>query len=325
MIGQKGSSLCCCGGCLGFAAFDGSHRFFRYATAYDYDCCYFGVCRDDQGFDGKIKFESTGCGFGLVVESTGNYLNSFPRGQCLDCKGRYPLDSIHQTNVLMRNSLLRCQNYFATKPGVVNPTKATAIINFACCNGDGDKIYWELTEEITDGTCDTMGACCDNAGTCRMCHLCECETEKGEIWHGEGSACGPENPCFCKGFQAFDGSKQWFKYATLIDEDTCYLSGARNDGGVVIEWNEECGCLVSIWNTSVRENSGRVIDVYGAYRALGIYKIDDCVTIPGEHVASSVHNSATFCSLGKSTACGNPEGDKRGWKLSDSISCNLLP
>lgn len=340
IIGQKGSSRCCCGDCRGFPAFDGSHRFFKYATAYDFDCCQFAQCVDDAGRDGKIKFESTGCGFGKVVESTGNYLKSFRNGECIDCKSLYPLDTIRELLPgLLQNPYMRCRNYFSTSPDIVNPTKATALYDGNCCNALGDKIYWELTEEITDGTCDKMGACCgwknyggtsptlqlDDKSTCRMCHQCECDTDKGETWHGEGSSCGPNNPCFCKGFKAFDGSNQWFRYARLIDEDTCYLNGARYDGGILLEWNEACCCSVTAVNTALRENSGKVIDSYGAYQTLDYYPLGSCVTIPLGHVATSVHNSATFCSLGKSVGCGNPEGDKIGWQLSSSISCNILP
>ena len=334
IIGQKGSSRCCCGDCRGFAAFDGSHRFFKYATAYDLDCCQFGQCVDDAGRDGKIKFESTGCGFGIVVESTGNYLKSFRNGECIDCKSLYPLDTIREMMPLMRNTFLRCRNYFATAPGVVNPTKATALVDGNCCNASGDKIYWELTEEITDGTCDKMGACCgwkfyasdsgnlDDKTTCRMCHECECDTSKGETWHGEGSSCEP-NPCICEGFRAFDGSNQYFRYATLVDDDTCYFTDPPNDGGFVVEWDSAFQCEVTQANTSMRGNSGKVISATGGYSPR--YPIGTQVTIPRTHSSPSTHNSATFTSLGKSAQCGNPEGDKIGWRLSDSISCNPLP
>lgn len=336
IIGQKGSSRCCCGDCRGFPAFDGSHRFFRYATAYDYDCCQFGPCVDDAGRDGKIKFESTGCGYGIVVESTGNYLKSRINGVCVDCKSLYPIGTIRDMTTVMRVSYVRCQNYFATAPGVVNPTKSTALVDANCCNANGDKIYWELTEEITDETCDKMGACCgwksyppnsntinlDAKTTCRMCHECECDTAKGETWHGEGSSCEP-NPCFCEGFRAFDGSNQFFRYATLVDNDTCYFTADENDGGFVVEWGGACLCGVTNGNTSMRENSGHVISSYGGYTSL--YPVGTCVTVPASQSATSVHNSATWHSFGTSAACGNPEGDKIGWRLSDNISCNLLP
>jgi hypothetical protein len=337
IIGQKGSSSCCCGDCRGFPAFDGSHRFFKYATVYDYDCCQFGPCLDSEGRDGKIKFESTGCGYGIVVEATGNYGRTLLNGECIDCKNLYPLDSIRDMIELLFNPLLRCNNYYSTAKGVVNATKATAVYNAGCCNARGDKVYWELTDEITDNTCDKMGACCgwkdygagspsgkkDDKTTCRMCHECECDTAKGETWHGEGSSCEPDNPCFCNGFKAFDGSDQYFRYVELIDGDDCYLTNDRYDGGFVAEWDGGCACGVTTQNTSKRENSGKIINVYGAQARN--FKVGDCVTIPSTHPIDSIHNSATFCPILKNAGCGNPEGDKIAWRLSDTISCNPLP
>lgn len=336
ILGQKGSSRCCCGDCRGFPAFDGSHRFFKYATAYDYDCCQFGPCVDDAGRDGKIKFESTGCGYGIVVESTGNYLKSFSNGECIDCQSLYPIGTIRQLLPgLLNSQYIRCNNYFASASGVVNPTKATALYDGNCCNGNGDKIYWELTEEITDDTCDKMGACCgwksyasdsgnlDDKTTCRMCHECECDTAKGETWHGDGSSCEP-NPCFCQGFKAFDGSAQYFRYATLVDNDTCYFTNDGNDGGFVVEWDIECSCSVTQANTSMRANSGKIVNSYGGYPGAG-YTVGKCIAIPTDQGAIVATSSATWHSFGRSEACGNPEGDKIGWRLSDSISCNPLP
>ena len=335
IIGQKGSSRCCCGDCRGFAAFDGSHRFFKYATAHDQDCCQFGPCVDANGKDGIIKFASTGCGYGIVVESTGNYLKSLRNGVCIDCKSLYPIDSIHNTMTLMRNIYLRCQNFYATAPGVINPTKATALIDRNCCNGNGSAIYWELTEEITDITCDKMGACCgwktyasesgnlDDKTTCRMCHECECDTAKGETWHGEASTCEP-NPCICQGFKAFDGSNQYFRYATLVDNDTCYQSEDRYDGGFVVEWDNGCSCGVTQANTSMRGNSGKIVSSYGVYPDAG-YTVGNCFTIPSDQGAIVATSSATWRSFGTSEVCGNPKGDKTGWRLSETISCNPLP
>jgi hypothetical protein len=334
IIGQKGSSRCCCGDCRGFPAFDGSHRFFKYATAYDTDCCQFGQCVDANGQDGIIKFASTGCGYGIVVESTGNYLSSLRNGVCIDCKSLYPLDSIWDMRAIMYNPYVRCYNYYATAPGVINPTKATALYNYSCCNGQGDKIYWELTEEITDGTCVKMGACCgwktyasasgnlDDKTTCRLCHECECDTSKGETWHGEGSLCEP-NPCICEGFKAFDGSDQYFRYATVVDADDCFFTGDNNDGSFTVEWDNSCSCGVTQANTSMRSNAGKVISVSGGQSLF--HSVGDCVQVPSTFVAESIHNSATFCSLGASAVCGNPEGNRIGWTLSASISCNPLP
>jgi hypothetical protein len=229
---------------------------------------------------------------------------------------------------------LRCQNYFATAPGVVNPTKATAAYDINCCNANGDKIYWELTEEITDDTCDKMGACCgwksyatdsgnlDDKTTCRMCHECECDTTKGETWHGEGSSC-ETNPCICEGFKAFDGSDQYFRYATLVDNDTCYFTINRNDGNFVVEWDGECSCEVTQANTSMKGNSGKVVSSSGGF--IDLYPVGTCVTIPTDQGVVVATSSATWHSFGTSEVCGNPEGDKIGWRLSESISCNPLP
>jgi hypothetical protein len=338
ILGQKGSSRCCCGDCRGFPAFDGSHRFFRYATLYDSDCCLFGPCPDSNGKDGKIKLESTGCGYGIIVESTGNYEHYYQNGVCLDCKSRFPLDAIR--SLLPQPGelwcyYLRCGNYYNSSNGVVNPTKATYAYSSQpqCCNLDGRNIYWELTEEITDATCSKVGACCGvkdsyslgSVGPCRMCHECECDTAKGEIWNGEGSSCGTSNPCLCRGFKAFDGSDQWFRYARLIDDDNCFSHPGQPDGGVLVEWSIECGCYVSGWNTQIQENYGKIIQTEGAYSKSGYYVIGECRMIPTGHIYPSIHNSATFCSLGTSAICGNPEGDKIGWHLSEPVTCNPLP
>jgi hypothetical protein len=254
---------------------------------------------------------------------------------CIDCKSLYPIDSIHNIVALMNNQYIRCGNYYATSPNVVNPTKTTARYDGNCCNGDGSKIYWELTEEITDDTCDAVGACCgwktyanpsgnlDDKTTCRMCHECECDTEKGEVWHGEGSSCDT-NPCFCEGFKAFDGSEAYYRYARLIDEDTCYATNDRNDGYMIVQWTASlpCACGVTKANTTLKTHSGVVVETTGAY--VDAYPIGSCYNIPAGYITESIYNSATFASYGSSDVCGNP-GDKLGWMLYSAVTCDLNP
>jgi hypothetical protein len=256
---------------------------------------------------------------------------------CIDCKSLYPLETIKEMLPgLLQNPYIRCSNHFATAPDVVNPTKATALYDSNCCNGDGSTIYWELTEEITDTTCDKMGACCgylsygvtngvNNASgniedktTCRMCHECECNTAKGEVWHGEGSSC-ESNPCCCEGFRAFDNSFKFYRYAKYIDNDTCYFTADKNDGYYVVKWN---GGL-SKANTRTCANSGVIVEVAGGQRSYR--KEGACEEVPYNVGVSAPANSATFKSLGRSDACGNPLGDKIGWMLYDEIPCLINP
>jgi hypothetical protein len=334
IIGQKGSSRCCCGDCRGFPAFDGSHRFFKCATFYDLDCCAFGSCVDANGQDGYIKFQSTGCGYGIVVESTGNYGHYNQNGDCVDCKTTYTIDTIHDLVALMFNTYVRCGNFFATAPNVVHPTKVTARKASDCCNEDGNKIYWELSEEITNSTCDEMGACCgwkdygydsgnaDDKKTCRMCHECECDTERGEVWNGNGSSCNT-SPCSCQGFRAFDGSDQYYQFARLIDEDTCPKNNAQA-GSLIVQWtgSQPCNCGVTQFNTFLRSNSGIVTVSTGPYAR--DYPVGACYNIPSAYITESPYNSATFCSYGASEFCDNP-GDKLGWMLYGPVACHLNP
>lgn len=336
IIGQVGSDRCCCGPCRGFQAFDGSHRFFKRATFYDVDCCVFGPCSDSNGQDGRVVFESTGCGYGIVVESTGNYGHSQSGSTCIDCKSIYPLGSIHNMIPLMQNGYLRCGNHFESTPGVVNATKATAHYDQYCCNADGSKIYWELTDEITDESdtqCDGIGACCgktaygsptgniDDATTCRMVHECECDTDAGDVWHGAGTSCNP-NPCCCEGFRAFDGSARYFQYARLIDTDTCFAT-PPDDGYIVFQWQGS----TSQANTAVCSQYGKVVECGppGSYWATA-YPVGRCnVLIEDSHGNNASSNTATYRAYEVNPDCGNADGSHWGLQLYGEISCTANP
>ena len=314
MLGEKGSACCCCGPCRGFPALDGSRRFYKYATIYDYDCCYFGDCRAENGTDGMIKVQSTGCGLGVVVLATGNYQNTRRGDVCIDCRGIYQAGTLIIASNSLTSQYLTCGNYFDSSPGVVNPTKVTLVKNGSCCNSLGDKLYLELTEEVTDGSCNSVGACCgwknsgntgqvDDKKTCRLCHECECDTGKGEVWHGAGSVCKP-NPCCCEGFQAFDGSAKYYRYAKYIDNDECYFTGDQNDGYFIVRWtggNSQA-------NTPTCTNAGTVIESVGGMR--DYYQVNRCgLSVPTSHVNDAQANSATYTSVAVNPGCNNALGD----------------
>lgn len=109
----------------GIQALDGSDRYFRYATVYDWDCCLFGPGIDDgQPYDyvvdGHYKVSYDITGQGTIVEATGNYTSSYPIGSAYN------------------------QNFGFSS----NPTYKSLTSNEACCNVEGDKIYVELSDEI---------------------------------------------------------------------------------------------------------------------------------------------------------------------------------
>jgi hypothetical protein len=269
----------------------------------------------------------------VVVLATGNYQRTRRGNVCIDCRGIYQAGTVIVASNSLTSEYLICDNYFEITPGVVNPTQVTLIKNGGCCNALGDKVYLELSEEITDGSCDSMGACCgwrtyatpsgqvDDRTTCRLCHECECDTAKGEVWHGAGTSCKP-NPCCCEGFRAFDGSAKYYRYAKYFDDDTCYIRVTKNDGYFVVRWTGGNSRV----NTPTCTNSGIVVEVTGALT--DYYPLNRCgVSVPTSHQNNSPANSATFTSAGINAGCGNPNGDKIGWLLYDEIQCtgNPLP
>jgi len=328
VLGRLGSSDCCCGPCRGFPAFDGSGAFYKYLTYYDVDCCTFGPCRASDFTDGRVKFKSNGCWYGEVVESTGNYGNSSTADGCIDCCSIYPVGSIWDMANFFRNAVryLRNGNYFAPSPGQASKRFLTFIKDAACCNGDGSRIYAELTEEInlsSNSECSQIGACCGprqggviggyySATTCNMLHECECDTAAGAIWHGAGSTC-EHNPCCCEGFRAFDGSSKWYRYAKYINEDSCSEAGY-----FVVKWTGGTSYAI----TATCANQGAVIEASGSLaEAYGLEGLD----VPASHTNNASANSATFSSTSINADCGNASGSKSGWLLYNEISCALNP
>jgi len=332
ILGQSGSSRCCCGSCRGFPAFDGSATFYKYLTLYDVDCCYFGPCKASDGTDGRVKFKSNGCWYAEVVESTGNYGNSVLDGGCVDCYSLYPVGSVWDLSTLLQTSkdYIRCGNYFLPNPGQINPTTFTAKKDYLCCNADGHAIYWQLSEQIntaTDHQCDGIGACCggkasDPVGgfyattTCRMMHECECNAEEGATWHGAGSSC-LHNPCgCCEGFRAFDGSSKWYRYARIVDTGTC-----EQGGNLVAKWIGGTSYAL----TATCQNIGQIVEAEEGTSRGNAYPVGSCIEVPTGFANESSANSATFRSGEINPDCGNPLGDKLGWLLYDEIPCTVNP
>lgn len=126
----------------GIQALDGSNKFYRYATVYDWDCCLFGGNSVFEGgfsypVDGHFKIQYDCNGVGVVVEATGNYASYL--------------------------GTTRNDNFgFST-----NPTWKSLITDAGCCNADGSKIFVQLTGLVTNGFTMhfTNSAGCDSAAT----------------------------------------------------------------------------------------------------------------------------------------------------------------
>ena len=113
----------------GFRAFDGSSKYFRRLGLYDLDCCSLpGDFRPDDGYF-VVERSCDCCDQCIVVESARWYAaNGYAVG-----------------------SVITCPSPAYAPPGVFNSaTKISTIVNDFCCNGDGSRIYAELTEEIND-------------------------------------------------------------------------------------------------------------------------------------------------------------------------------
>jgi len=121
--------------------------------------------------------------------------------------------------------------------------------------------------------------------------------------------------CCCpsggNGFQAFDGSLNWYKTAKFIDNDSCSAGPTADTGYFVVEWqNINYGC-----------NCGVVIDSFGTYMSSHPVSTKIC-DVPALYVNDSPYNSATFCSTSMDSGCGNADGRYVGWELSNEITCN---
>lgn len=107
----------------GIQALDGSNTFYKYATVYDYDGCYFGSNTVYEGdiahpVDGHYKVRYDCSGVGTVVESTGNY------------ETRYPVGTV----------------YTETFGSSGNPAYKSLATSSICGNPTGSLVYVELTD-----------------------------------------------------------------------------------------------------------------------------------------------------------------------------------
>jgi hypothetical protein len=114
----------------GFQAFDGSSAYYQKLGIYDFDCCYLGNFRPDDGY--------------YVVEKQMDDCNR-PTGQCV------VVESVrwYAANGYAVGTVIACPSPTYQTPGVFNTaTKLSLIVNASCCNGDGSAIYAELTEQL---------------------------------------------------------------------------------------------------------------------------------------------------------------------------------
>jgi len=114
-----------------FRAFDGSDAFYKRLGVYDLDCCYLRGNPPGRppANDGYYIVERVChcCDKCVVVESVRWYaLNGWAVG-----------------------AIVSCPDFPYVAPGIFNtPTKKSIVVNEGCCNGDGSKIYMELTEPL---------------------------------------------------------------------------------------------------------------------------------------------------------------------------------
>ena len=107
-----------------FQAFDGSERYFRKLGVYDLDCCYQGSQRPDDGYYILTKRADGQC---VVSDSVRWYAaNGYAKGKIVPC-------------ITIPNSI-----------GHPNDSATWRSMGYSggCCNGDGLKNYYELTEEV---------------------------------------------------------------------------------------------------------------------------------------------------------------------------------
>jgi hypothetical protein len=133
---------------------------------------------------------------------------------------------------------------------------------------------------------------------------------------------GSDEPCCCDdecGFPAFDGSGRRYKYAMLIDFDTCYFTARSQrvlpdgtpspdgfDGFFVVE--ADCTSSPTV---------GKVIYSFGGFAGRYPYRVGDTPAVPTTWPISAPVNSATYAPTAVNAGCGNPNGDKVGWVLMD--------
>lgn len=115
-----------------FQAFDGSNRFFRKFAFYDTDCCYSGSYRPDDGY----YIVSKRCdGQYAVIDSARWYTNN---GYAIG-------DIIHPSDA-------RANNITNVPASIGHPddsaTWRSAGYNSGCCNANGTKRYYELSDEV---------------------------------------------------------------------------------------------------------------------------------------------------------------------------------
>ena len=121
----------------GFRAFDGSSRYFKRLGIYDLDCCFLGSFRPDDGYY-IVERDCDCCDRCIVVESVRWYAaNGYAVGTVISCPDPYSVRTSRPN------------------PPVNTATKKSLSYEFPgrdwCCNdGDGGRIYAELTEEISD-------------------------------------------------------------------------------------------------------------------------------------------------------------------------------
>ena len=111
--------------CKGIQAFDGSNKYYRYATVYDWDCCLFGAGINESPYgwtvDGHYKIQYDCNGNGTVVETSGSYISKYPIGSSLTLSFGYSSNPTFEDHL------------------VIDPH---------CCNAGGNTIFVQLSEEI---------------------------------------------------------------------------------------------------------------------------------------------------------------------------------
>ncbi len=107
-----------------FQAFDGSERYFKKLGVYDLDCCYQGSQRPDDGYYILSKRADGQC---VVSDSVRWYAaNGYEKGKIVPCI-TIPASIGHPND----SATWRSMGYSG-----------------GCCNGDGDKNYYLLSEEV---------------------------------------------------------------------------------------------------------------------------------------------------------------------------------
>lgn len=160
----------------GFKAFDGSNRYFRKMTIYDLDCCYLeypplglaGGRKDTPGpsdpNDGYYVLRNRmPCAGGLlkcvVTESVRWYGEVLPAGTEVPqpIYGNTPYSvQVNLARWVPPGSSPRWRPFNLVQNQLSTATFMSIIENSNCCNGDGSKIYAELSEEIPPPTPPTL-------------------------------------------------------------------------------------------------------------------------------------------------------------------------